>query len=354
LEEIVRLSMFISIAVFLGFTLFSMAMGAEPIKPNVKEYVSLGASWLCPSASSCTKGYEKFIKKAAERGKKLTQEQLKAQFQPPFPAPVASPFNATELSKAVRKALNVEFLYENIDSTLLKVAVIREEKKPGYEEKEYLFEDPWIGLFKVIRQRPLGPGPYPAVIVRHGHGREIDATVYRDNRQTKRFPENGIEIWIVTSRVMGADPVEIEMTRKFLAAGFTFLGIRGYETLLVKKYLRHLQEVDADRVGLIGHSGGSVALNVLVRSHPRQFKAYVSDNKSAYICKWSDPTFDDATPALAPLAGLINDPSTAPLPTLEVPYDYEDGPIYKNGSFLANGQPDAWAVILKFFRDQLK
>jgi dipeptidyl aminopeptidase/acylaminoacyl peptidase len=110
-----------------------------------------------------------------------------------------------------------------------------------------------------------------------------------------------------------------------LLRGFNLVGLRVYETLLGLKYLRSRPEVDPDRVGLIGHSGGSSASNLTVRLESA-VRAYVSDCAVDWF-KSSD--FElyhcETAPALFPYHEVINDFATAPVPVKAVPYGYPNG-----------------------------
>ena len=109
--------------------------------------------------------------------------------------------------------------------------------------------------------------------------------------------------------------------------------VRVYEALLGLKFLRGRDEICNDRIGLIGHSGGSVALNLLVRLWPHA-KAYVSDLTAIHF-NVGEPLeghvygqiADETHPGLARLSGNLNVLDTVETPVLTVPYGYSDGPV---------------------------
>jgi hypothetical protein len=123
------------------------------------------------------------------------------------------------------------------------------------------------------------------------------------------------------------------MTWHFLLEGMSFMGIRSYEARLGLEYLAWHPDMDHDRLGLIAHSGGSVANNLTVWLEPR-VKAYVSDLTSQYFadgqgnpeCTGSVEAWecivDETTPALHPQRDRINGLDQAPAPVLQVPYDH--------------------------------
>jgi len=87
-------------------------------------------------------------------------------------------------------------------------------------------------------------------------------------------------------------------------------------------YLRALPGIDAQRIGLIGHSGGSSLGNLVVRLEPH-FAAYVSDHEVDFRTKdFFELNHCEIVPGLFPLHRLINDLSTAQPPVLRVRYSY--------------------------------
>ena len=61
------------------------------------------------------------------------------------------------------------------------------------------------------------------------------------------------------------------------------MAVRIYEVLLLHKLLRCRPDIDTERLGLIGHSGGSAVGNLAIRVAPEIFDAYVSDNMTASV-----------------------------------------------------------------------
>ena len=86
-----------------------------------------------------------------------------------------------------------------------------------------------------------------------------------------------------------------------------------------------------EKIGLIGHSGGSSTGNLTVRIEPK-FKAFVSDNQvDWYKSSDTEPYHCETAPALYPYHDLINDFTTSVTPVLQVPYGYVTGmqPIWQ-------------------------
>jgi hypothetical protein len=104
------------------------------------------------------------------------------------------------------------------------------------------------------------------------------------------------------------------------------MGMRVYESLLGLKFLRSLAEVEAGRVTLIGHSGGSSTGNLTVRVEPR-IAGYISDHQVAYA-EWVEGInvyHCETVPSLFAYSEQLNDPADSPVPMLKVPYKYSNG-----------------------------
>ena len=85
------------------------------------------------------------------------------------------------------------------------------------------------------------------------------------------------------------------------------------------------QEIDNERIGLIGHSGGSVTSNLTARINPG-FRAYVSDLQGWYFNIVPGPVIiDETTPLLYPYNNAINYTDSYPIPIMVVAYGYVDG-----------------------------
>jgi len=183
-----------------------------------------------------------------------------------------------------------------------------------------VFRDPYVGAFEGILLLPEGPGPFPAVLALHGHGDR--AEVYRDLHHGRDYPAHGIALLMLTLRGMNLDAHEYRAWHALLSRGLHLMGVRVYEAERALAYLRARPEIDAHRVGLIGHSGGSSVGNLLVRLEPG-LTAYVSDHYVDFRSKhvW-EPDHCESVPGLVPLSALINDLSTARVPVLRVPYGY--------------------------------
>jgi len=218
--------------------------------------------------------------------------------------------------------MNIRFLRRKVNERLLEVITVGKSETSEYFEKELLFVDPFVGVFKGILLTPKTKGPHPGIVAIHGH--YDNAEIYRDGYGGSEYPSQGFAILMLTMRIDCADTSENQFTYDFLLGGFTAMGIRSYETILGLKYLRYIPEVDEDRIGLIGHSGGSCASNLTIRVETK-FKAFVSDYLGTYYNFFDGVAIDETTPDLYPYHLLINDFSTSSIPILKVPYGYSNG-----------------------------
>lgn len=232
-----------------------------------------------------------------------------------------APLAPAALARAVEVELNLGFLRSDLARRALDASARTAPGiQRGYEERRILFRDPWVGRFEAILLLPPGPGPFPAVLALHGHGDSPE--IFRDDYHGREYPARGIAILMLGFRAMGVDADEHHATRALLGHGLHLMGLRVYESLVGLRYLRERPEIDAARIGLIGHSGGSSTGNLLIRVEPG-LAAYVPDHSVDYRhLLWVERYHCETVPGLAPLQRQINDFSTSRVPVLRVPYGH--------------------------------
>jgi hypothetical protein len=281
------------------------------------------AAWACADdPPSCSTDYLAFPELAAAYAHPISASALAAQLLAieNGEVEVLSPGEvpASTLESTLRTALNMDFLLDGLDDRALTVTVVEDDGTA----RRLLFTDPWVGTFQVLLLLPDDDqAPWPGVLALHGHGGDSEGVL--DDLFGRDYPTRGYALATLDFRVMGADADEDEVVRALLREGFTLEAIRIYESLLVLKYLRWLPEVDAQRLAVVGHSGGSVAWNLAIRQSP-PIAAYVSDLTSTYYDPWKGWLLDDTVPALYPVHPAINEIEEAGLPVLRVPYSYQD------------------------------
>ncbi len=225
-----------------------------------------------------------------------------------------------ELSKLLIEALNIGFLLDGLDRRELTVAVTgRSPVTNGYCRENLLFSDPYLGTWPAILLTPVTPGPHAAVIGLHGHGSSAESFIAEYGGGT--LAGRGYAVLIPGARALGGTPYEDEVARRLLTAGFTFEGLRVYEVLLAAKFLRCREHIAAERIGLLGHSEGSVTANLAARVQP--FGAAVVDHTVNFLESGDGNTLvASTTPALWRYHRLLNQFDTTLTPTLVVPYGY--------------------------------
>jgi len=218
------------------------------------------------------------------------------------------------------------------------VAVFGESRSPrGVVRRKLLFWDAEVGSFEALLLLPAGEGPHPAILGLHGH--RDDPEVFAADYLGERLAEVGFAVLMPRLRLHDCSMVENYVARGLLKGGRTLMGLRVYETLLMEKYLRWLDAVDARRVGLLSHSGGSSTANLAVRLSDA-FRAHVVDYQVDYrnFCGPLD-VHCETVPALVPLAADVNYFAALDVPSLRVPYKFAD--------------PELREEIVGFFRRHL-
>ena len=134
----------------------------------------------------------------------------------------------------------------------------------------------------------------------------------------------GFVVLLLDQRGAGTDFWEDLASRTLLEAGHSLLGLRVYESLLGLRLLQSLDGVHPHRVGLLGHSGGSVLSN-LTAWLDEGFAAYVSDHTGVYYNVVEGWVGDETSPEMHRIHQHVNRLEAAPIPTFRAPYDYPLG-----------------------------
>jgi hypothetical protein len=284
----------------------------------------------CSDAAACTEDYERFVTLAAAyaRPQDLAALPILLREIDAGRVPQVAPrLAAAALREEVIDGLGIGFLLADLPRRTLQVRVISEVDRGSYTEQELLLTDPWVGEFGALLLQPKVAERRAALLAVHGHGDTKE--VYRDEYHGAEHAPRGYTTLILGMRAMGSGPSAITehvITRELYRAGFSLMGMRVYESLLGLKFLRSLPTVDADKVALIGHSGGSSTGNLTVRVDPT-IAGYVSDHQVAYA-EWVagiNVYHCETVPSLFGYSEQLNDPADSPVPTLKVPYKYTNG-----------------------------
>jgi dipeptidyl aminopeptidase/acylaminoacyl peptidase len=153
---------------------------------------------------------------------------------------------------------------------------------------------------------PDGAGPHPAVVLNHGY---IDPAVYRNGqgmpREQDYLARQGYVVLHTDYRGhAGSDnvgPVELELRLGYAR-----------DSIAAVKALRELDEVDPDKIGMLGRSvGGGVTMNALV-AEPDIVKAAVihSSVSSRFVDnfrRWTEPNRSAAGRTIVRRWGSVDD-----------------------------------------------
>lgn len=272
----------------------------------------------------CRAAYLEFVARASAHARPQTDAELMAWIDAQLETPSQEgPVSDGALADVVVDGLGVGFLLDELGRLPLQVRVYLQYLEHGYRARRLVLEDPWVGDFGALLVLPEGPGPHPVVLALHGHGTE--AVDFLDAYGALDYIDAGFALLAVEHRMLYADEGETFVGRHLLQNGFTLAGLHVYETLRAHRYARWHPDLDPERVVLLGHSAGAGKVDLLIRLSDT-FAAAVTDN--TIDVRGEDVEFfhEGLLPALAPWQDLVNDFSTAPVPTLQTAYGYPEGP----------------------------
>ena len=286
-------------------------------------------------------GYINFLKRHAKGPKVMNQKEFNAQYWKAVSYIKSHPLGKT--SKDIRMTLiNILKIKELLTGLYNRELVVTERTVNEYEkytEHDLLFKDPEVGIFSVLLLVPAEPkDSYPAIIGAHGHGDSKE--IFRDDYFGREFASEGFVVIIPTYRAMDASDTEAIITQELHFNGYTLMGMRIYETLLLVKYLKQSGLSAKDGIGIIGHSGGSNAATLFARISP-DIKALVYDINLSPLLLISETNFMHCTtiPDLVYYNAQLEDFSNSGIPFLKLEYGYK--------------QTDDLRKIIDFFKSRL-
>jgi dienelactone hydrolase len=239
--------------------------------------------------------------------------------------------SSEELKNIIINSLNIKFLLNHLkSSSQLDVLVISSVDYRHYVEKELIINDKFIGKLHVLLLKPKESNQSKAAILAlHGHLLNPKAFLF-----SEKLANAGYIVAIPKFRAMLCDKTEENTSKKLLLNGFTLMGLRVYESMLVVKYLQSLEGVK--NIGAIAHSGGSSTLNLIVRI-PNFLKAIVYDYNVNYLnfCSFNR-IHCETIPQLYKYHPAINNPETLTIPNLKAAYEYSDISFEEIKSFFDN------------------
>lgn len=262
--------------------------------------------------------YRKFIKSNKQYQKPISEAVFQNQIKCADYYLIVHPSGkiAGDLKGRIVQELNIDFLLEGLDERKLEVSISAARQRIGYTEKELLFVDPRVGPFSALLLIPDKKKPCPAVVGLHGHGGSGKS--FRDHGFGADLAKEGFVVIMPSFRAMRFDESEEAISRELYLNGFTLMGIRVYETLLLIKYLKYKDFVNENRIGIIGHSGGSTVACLVSRISP-DLRAGVYDMFSGF---YDEIIHCETIPGMVYYAPQINNLSTLKIPFRKFEYAY--------------------------------
>lgn len=297
-----------------------------PNKYCIFEEIKLGGDWDClfEEGCDCIQEYLKIPTRIHLQSETVFEKNLSNRLQL-----IASgkqqlkldPLPPDILQDKIIYALKNGFLLQDMNRRKLTVTTVKETIATHYVEKTLLLKDPIIGTIKAVIRKPKTPGKYPGIIGLPGH--KSSSSSYLEHNFGNEYPQRGYVIIVPTLRGSCGGKTESKTALSLLTKGLTFQGIRDYETLLMLRYLKFLNEVDDKNIGIICHSGGCAVLNHHIRTNYKSYRAAVTDLTANYGEIFNEKDLiDSTTPDLYPLHFLITDFSTSEVPVLKIKYSH--------------------------------
>lgn len=248
-----------------------------------------------------------------------------------LPVPEPSNQSALALRGQLLDVLNINFLLEEEDSVLRPPAPqalsLKKRDMGSYQLIDGVLQDKAVGDIPFLMALPRGKGPFPVVLALPGHG-EAPAAVLK-SLPPDLVTGRGMALLAIGMRAYDSQSSEHSATMALLCRGFSLMGLRVYEALVALEFIAAHPDLASDAIGLVGHSGGSTTLNLMVWLTERP-RALITDLRADYFNfqEFRDRHYvlDETHPKLRELAPRINDFSALPLAVLEVPYGAPDGP----------------------------
>lgn len=254
------------------------AQGHGATELQVVEMDSKDVPQSCPDPEDCDGDYGAFAEKAAglappRNASDLTLLLARAQGESPPPP-------TTDIDRAaVADALGVAFLLDGLDGRELLVVERSNVPRDGIQHLRLAFEDPWVGVFEALLVVAGTEPPWGGLVVHPGKGRTMEDA--GDVADAAGLARAGVAVLVIQPRLDGGGEREGQVALSLLVSRTTMAGLRAYECLLARKYLRWRTDVDDDRIGLVaGDRASEVGEAALWLA---DWAAYSGDAEAAWI-----------------------------------------------------------------------
>ena len=312
--------------------------------------------WNCPT--DCVDLYYDFIEKNIQYKKSISKEELDNQIIDADKNPYNGPeLTASEIKEIIIDSLNIEFLIDKLPQREFKVSVLQRIEFSEYTQKTLLFDNPDVGTFNAILLIPKEGETLPAIVGLHGHG--DSSKIFMNDYFGTELAKAGFVVIMPSFRVMECGETERKLSEELLLNGFSLMGLRVYESLLLIEYIKSNNLVDNSKIGIMGYSGGSTTSNLVARVSD-DVKALVYDFKAQFSLGCDNPPFIhcETVPTFASYRNQINDQSLLKIPSVNFGYGYKPTDDEKEDKKESNNKKqerkDITNQIISFFRESLE
>ena len=285
--------------------------------------IEVAEPWIRGCDARCDEGYLDLLSRHRDPARVLSEEALAERLRQMdvLPMPALEKRSPAALAREIREGLSIGFLLDGLENSPLRVATLDESMDNGLIERRLLFGDPEVGSFEGLLLLPTDGGPHAAVVGLHGH--RDSAEIFAEEFLGRRLAQSGFAVLLPELRALDCSRRENRIATELLRGDLTLMGLHVYETLLMAKYLQHLEDVDPARIGLLAHSGGSSIADLAVRVSD-SFAAKVTDYQVDYRNRCGPQGVHCETlPALFPLVTDITVQGDLKIPYLVVPSKFE-------------------------------
>ena len=235
--------------------------------------------------------------------------------------------------KELSSSLGIQALLSGLEERELHFAVLDEHYGDLALEQLVLFEDPFVGRFAARVFLPWGEERRPMVLALPGHDRDVYEFCVEFS--CADYLRAGYGLAVLQLRADESAALEHRTAAALLAEGFNLAGLHVYEAMQLTRFLLSLDQVDSNKVVLLGHSGGSVLAGLLAFLDD-SYQVLVSDTTAVFTEDMSGGLLCSTSAELYP-----HHPQLALfelLPSARL-YDY--------------GYPEGNAAVLQFINDAL-